>query len=65
MEVIVTGIMGQTIDRTTYNSRKANLGSVVKPGNLFVEEVAGQSLRRSGISIQLVIQCYTICILDV
>ena len=42
MEVIGTGIMAKTIARTTYNSCKANLGSVVKPVNLFVEEEAGQ-----------------------
>ena len=38
IEVIDTGIMAATIARTTYNSCKANFGSVVKPVNLFVGE---------------------------
>ena len=42
IEVIVPGIMAKTIVRTTYNSCKANLGSVVKPANIFGEEEAGQ-----------------------
>ena len=42
IEVIVTGIMAKTIARTTYNSCKATLGSVVKPVHLFVGEEAGQ-----------------------
>ena len=41
IEVIITGIMAKTIARTTYNSCKANFGSVVKPVNIFVEEEVG------------------------
>ena len=37
IEVIVTGIMAKIIVRTTYNRCRANLGSVVKPVNIFVE----------------------------
>ena len=42
IEVIVTGIMAETIVRTTYNSCKANFGSVVMYVNLFVEVEAGK-----------------------
>ena len=42
IEVIFTGIMAKTIARTTYNSCKGILGSVVKGVNLFDEEEPGQ-----------------------
>ena len=65
-EAIVTGIMAKSIAKTTYNSCKANLGSVVKPVNHFAEEEAGHFfVEILHISIQLVIHCYTICILYV
>ena len=65
MEIIVTGMMAKTIERTTYNLCKANFGSVVKPVHIFIEEEAGQFFEEVLHIYPLVIQCYTICILDV
>ena len=44
MEVIVTGLMDKTTARTSYNSCQANLGSVGKHVNPFVEKEDGQFL---------------------
>ena len=48
IEVIVIGINAKTIDITTYNSCKTNLGSVVKPVNQYCNSYISQNVNITG-----------------